>query len=107
MISPRIGSRLDGKKTVAALSISQRSPASAEIRIERRIVLIVSVPVTARRVRLPQFHKRSAHRLPVFIENASAHHDSLACRSSCVLRSQVRISGPHRGMAKYRSRPLG
>src|SRR5580704_12615392 len=57
MISPRVFPGSDCLELVAAFRIRQRMPATCEIRIERRTVLISTVKIASGRIGLPDFDK--------------------------------------------------
>src|SRR4030095_761270 len=59
IIPPRVGPWLDRNEFVASFPIRQRSPASAEIRIDRRVVLIQLVQVAPGGIGLPHFNQRA------------------------------------------------
>src|SRR5260370_25194078 len=55
MIAPRIRARLDRHEAVRAVRVRDHSSDTGEMRIERRLVLILGVSVAAGGVRLPNF----------------------------------------------------
>ena len=61
-VAPRVGAGLDGAEEVVAVRVGQRAAAAAEIRIDRRDVPVLLVPVAAAGVRLPDLDQRVAHR---------------------------------------------
>src|SRR2546427_755774 len=91
MILPRVLAGFYGDKTIAALGIGEHASAARKIRIERRAVLIHSVPIAARRVGLPNLHQRSGNGAPFFIQYAAAHDDAFAEGLAAVLVRQVII----------------
>src|SRR5208282_1011539 len=52
MIAPWIGARADGDEAVAALLVRQSLSPAGEVRIQRSIMLVILVEVTARGIRL-------------------------------------------------------
>src|SRR3546814_4867877 len=72
VIAPRIGAGLDGDEAVAALVVGDGAAIAGEIRIERRVMLVDGVAVTAGRIGLPQFDERARHRPTVFVEHTTA-----------------------------------
>jgi len=76
-------------KPVAALAIRHDPASPAEIRIERCIVLIDIVVVTAGGIALPDFHQRVGQRVAIFIQHLARDDDALAQCSPfiCFVRS--------------------
>jgi hypothetical protein len=58
MVTPRIGTRLDGGELITAFFIGDELAFADKIRIKRRIVLIDRMPITPGRICLPDFHQR-------------------------------------------------
>src|SRR5437879_11559047 len=100
MILPRVRAGFYGDKTIAALAIGEHASAAGEIRIERRAVLIHTMPIAPRRVGLPNLHQRSGNGAPLFIQYAAAHDDAFAEGFATVLVRQVIIVFAHGAMAQ-------
>ena len=100
MIFPRVGARFYGDKTIAALSVCEDTPAAREIRVERCTMLVHSMTVPARRVRLPNFNQRSGNGVSFFIQYAPAHDDAFSEGFPAVLVSQVIIVRTNVAMAE-------
>ena len=60
-VAPRVGARLDRAVEVVAVVVGQRAAAAAEIRVDRRDVAVLLVPVAAAGVRLPHLDQRIGH----------------------------------------------
>ena len=80
MIAPGILSRPNRHEAIPALRIGHRVAAAAEVRIERRIVLVALVQVASRGISLPDFYKRVANRPAIFVEHPPAQDNALADR---------------------------
>src|SRR3546814_12377870 len=93
VIAPGIGAGLDGDEAVAALVVGDGAAIAGEIRIERRVVLVDGVAVTAGRIGLPQFDQRARHRPDVFVEHtpASAHALPVTARKSVAMGKSVSL----------------
>ena len=63
--------------------------------IERRIVSVVLVPVTAGGIALPDLDQRVRHRAIVFVEDPAADDDALAKRVTGVLAREVAVFRPN------------
>ena len=75
---------------------------AGEMRIERRLVLVLGVSVAAGGIRLPNFDHGVGNRAAVFVEHAAGHDDSLAESVAAVEVRQVvfavvRSEDPARG----------
>src|SRR4030081_2044364 len=103
MIFPWICARLDREEAVTSFGIGDRASAAAEIRVERRVVVIVLVRITPGRIGLPDFDQRIGHGLAVFIEHASCDDYALAERLAGMLMRQVVVSCLDVFMAEYRT----
>src|SRR5262249_26719813 len=57
-VAPRVGAGLDGAKGVSPTGIGKGAPAAPEIRIERRQIAIVFVPIAPAGISLPELHQR-------------------------------------------------
>ena len=80
------------KRYRPSTSVSTR-PAAGEVRIERRVVLVVLVRVAAGGIRLPDFDQRVAHGAAVFVHHAPLDDDPLAERLAGVLAGQIGVGG--------------
>ncbi len=78
MIFPRVRAGSDGDETVAAVFVGKGASFTGEIRVERRIVLIVLVKIPAGGVGLPDFDECVADGTTIFIRNAAADCDAFA-----------------------------
>src|SRR5215472_9555277 len=67
MIAPRVCTGLDSCEGVPAIGIGYETSAAAKVWIERRVMLVGLVRVTACRIRLPDFDEGSADRAAVFV----------------------------------------
>src|SRR3954454_4793921 len=74
----RIGTGLDGTKTVASRRIRREARKAFEIGIDRRPVGVTRVPIFARSIRLPDIDARLRHRCAPTGEHATADVDELA-----------------------------
>src|SRR5258706_11713952 len=107
VVAPWVGTRLDRRKLVMSVFVGKRAATAGEIRVERRVVLIVDVPVAAGRVALPQFNQRMRNRPAVFVEHAPTHDDPFTERRARVLAREVVIVGPDIAMTEQRAGYLG
>ena len=93
MIAPRIRARLDGHEAIRAAIVGDHSADAGEVRIERRIVLILGVSVAAGGIRLPDFDHGVRNRAAIFVEHAAGHDDSLAESFAAVEVRQIVVAG--------------
>src|SRR5258706_7051132 len=103
MIAPRIRARLDGDEAVAAFLVGKHAAGAVKIRIQRRIVIVVPVPITSGRVALPDLDQGVRYRAGVLVEYASADDDAFAQRGGCVLPREIAVFRPDIIEAEYRS----
>src|SRR6516165_6862209 len=96
MVSPGIGARPDGDKTVAAFFIGECLAHARKIGIERRIMLIYLVQIAPGSVCLPDFNERIANRPVILIEQTPTDYDSLAERLALVLECKIKCPGRHK-----------
>jgi len=78
MIFPRVRAGPDGDESVAAVFVGEGTSFTGEIRVERRIVLIVFVKIPAGGVGLPDFDEGVADGTTIFIHNTAADRDAFA-----------------------------
>jgi hypothetical protein len=83
-----IGHRLDGAKTIAAVTAGGEPPIALKVGVQRALAAIARMVVAAKRVALPDFDAGSGQRLAAFIENAAVQIADLAARDA-VLPSNV------------------
>jgi len=93
MIFPRIGAGTNGDKAVAAFFVGEGASFTGEVRVERRVVLVVFVKIPASCVGLPDFDEGVADRPAVFIENSAADGDEFAEWLALVLAGQIERCG--------------
>ena len=86
VVAPRIGARLDRGEPVRAVSAGQAATEAREVRVDRRVVLLRLVDVTAGRVGLPDLDELARDRSSVTIDDAAADGDPLADRPAAVVR---------------------
>jgi len=89
MIAPRILARTNRDEAIAPLGVGDGLSGSSEVGVQRRIMLIDFVTVSARRIRLPDFHDGVCQRTAVFVEHSPAHDDAFAKRFPMVPKRQV------------------
>src|SRR5215831_531934 len=80
VVAPRVCARLDGDERVSAVVVRERAAATAEVRVERRAVLVDDVAVATGRVRLPDLDELAPERPTVRVEDATADDDPLSER---------------------------
>ena len=102
MVAPRIGARLDGHETVATFVVGEHATCAREVRIQRRTVIVVLVPVAARGIALPDFNQSVRNREPVVIEHATADDDALPEWIAAMLAGQIAVLRPHIVHAEHR-----
>ena len=61
-----------------AFIVGQQVAEAGKIWIERGVVLVDLVHVTASRIGLPYFNQRAPHRVAILVNDAAAHHNTLA-----------------------------
>src|ERR1700674_576391 len=79
-IAPRVGPRLDRAEEVGATVVGNAAPATAEVRIQRRDVMVIDMAIPAPGIRLPDFDQRTANRPRIVVENATMDDDPLTDR---------------------------
>jgi len=89
VIAPGIFAGLDGDETVAALVVGEGVAAAGEVGVERGLMLIAAVKITAGGVGLPEFDEGVRDRAAVFIEDAAADDDAFAEGFAGGLASEV------------------
>lgn len=92
VIAPGIRARFDGLEPVTSFSIGHYAPAAIEMRIERRVRLIVPMPVTSTGIGLPNFQQGIGNRLPILIDYAATHNDPRTDRLTRVCKSHIVIA---------------
>ncbi len=76
----RVGARLDGAQLERAAFVGHQARRAVEIRIGRRMVVVVGVDVAAGGIRLPDLHHRAADGRAVLVQHAHAQVHQLADR---------------------------
>ena len=89
MISPGVRAGTDGREAIAALGVRKRMSKTGEVRVERRVMLIVFVEIAAGRVGLPHFHESVRDGVTVFITHDTADDDAFALRFAGMLAREV------------------
>src|SRR4051812_18215901 len=89
MIAPGVSAGLDGDKTITSFTIGEDASTAGEIRVQRRIVIVLVVAIAAGGIGLPDLDQRFAHRPAVFFEHAAADDDALTYRRLQMLTRQV------------------
>ncbi len=108
MIPPRIRPRLNSHEPIAPLRIRHTPPRTTEIRVKRRRPSIPPMPITSRRVRLPDLNQRVTQRLTFGIAHHPEHDYPLANRLSRMLHGQIVIMlTQHQHRTKLRPCDLG
>ena len=107
MVLPRVGAGLDAEERVAALGVGHRAADPVEVGIEPRRPVVAGLPVTARRVGLPDLDQRVGHRFAVGVEHAAAHDDPLPDGLAVVLAGQVAVAVLDPALAEQRTGDLG
>src|SRR5471030_297854 len=106
VIAPGIGAGLDRHEAIVAAAIRHRPARAQEIGIERRLMIVRRMPVTARAVRLPHFHQRVRDGPAVLIENAPRHDDALALRRVRAVPRKIVVGFTDWVVAVERPRPF-
>src|SRR3954452_8791938 len=78
MITERIRAGLDRTKGIIAVLIGDHAPAPPEVRVDRRKIGIVLVPIAPTGVRLPYLHKRTRRATTGSVQHPAMHDDPLA-----------------------------
>src|SRR5690606_17186236 len=102
---PGIGPRLDGAKGIASVLVGDRASATAEIRIERRQIAVLLVPVAAAGIGLPELDQRSRYAEAALVHKPAVDDDALAER--CFARpgeivDQVVVQLAEQALPEYR-----
>ena len=100
MIAPWIRTRLDRHEAIRAVLVCDDSSDAREMRIERRIVLVLGMSIAAGGVRLPNFDRCARNRAAVFVKHAAGHDDSLAESLAAVEVRQVVFARVRRSRAQ-------
>jgi hypothetical protein len=87
MITPRVGARANGDESIETIGIRQRASGTGEIRVERRIVLITMMTVTASGIGLPHLDQAVRDGTTVLIHHAPANKNPLTNRLTGMLAS--------------------
>jgi hypothetical protein len=103
VITPRIGARFNGHKTVESVVVGQSSSRAGEVRIERGGVVVFRVRVSSRRIRLPNLDQAVRHGVAIPIHYSPAHNDALPQRFPRLLNRKVSIIWMNVGIAKDRA----
>src|SRR3989441_7415289 len=106
VIAPRIRAWLHRHETIHAALVGHDAPDAAEMRINRRIMLIDVMRVAAGGIRLPDLNERPTDRSGVFVKHPSGDDDPLAQRFAAVPATEVCISSAHGCAVETRSRDL-
>jgi hypothetical protein len=69
-------------------------------------VVVDTVRIAPRRVRLPDFHQRLRDRTPILVQHAAVKDDALPDRLATVLARQVSVRAAQAGVRKNRSGQL-
>src|SRR6202043_3980486 len=80
MVAPGIGAGLDRLEAIVPLGIAEHPADAAEMRVERRVVLVALVVIAPGRVGLPDLDHRVGDALSVLVEDRAGDDDALAHR---------------------------
>ena len=69
---------LDVRETIGAILVGDGSPAAAEVRVERREISFLLVPIAAAGVGLPELQQRTGDAVAALVEHAAIDEDALA-----------------------------
>ena len=108
-VRPRIGSRLDGAEGVRAVLAGDGAAAAAEIRVERRQIAFLLVPVAAAGIGLPDLQQRTGNADAALVEHAAVDDDARPDRRFARRREivdQVVVELAEHAMAEHRSGDL-
>ncbi len=96
------------RKVVVAGVVGQRAAAAAEIRIDRRQIGVLLVPVAAAGIGLPELDQRVRHAAAGLVEHAAVDDDALADGIAVlgVIADQVVVERPEIVVAEHRSGDL-
>src|SRR5271165_2101911 len=107
MILPGICSGANGDEAVVTSGVAEGMPAAGEVGVERRIVLISFVAITAGGVGLPDFDQSMRHGPAIFVQHAAAHDDAFAQRLAGMLAGKVASLHIRNGRVEHRASYLG
>ena len=102
MIAPRICTGLDGHESIISIGIGKNTTVAAEVRVERRIVLIAIVRVPSRCVGLPDFDQGIGNCPPILIDQAPRNDNALALRITGMLAREIGILRGNNAVAVHR-----
>lgn len=74
-----------------ALAVGEGPADAAEVRVERRQVAVVLVPVAPAGVGLPHLHQGVRDRLAVLVEDPAEHDDALALGQAAVVEVEQQV----------------
>src|ERR1700723_3779483 len=89
MVAPGVLAGADGHEAIAALRIGERMAGTREIWVQRSVVLIAFMQITAGRVRLPDLDQRIPHGASVFVYYSAADHNAFPERLARVLLGKI------------------
>src|SRR5690348_7350157 len=102
VIAPRIGAGLDRGEPIPPLIVGKDSALAAEVRIDRRVMLVRRMMIAAGGVRLPDLHNGARDRPAVLVGYAAMYDDAFAERRFSVNDRQI---GDRREMRRAEARP--
>src|ERR1700733_11606366 len=89
MVAPGVLARADGHEAIATLRIGERMAATREVWVQRSVVLVALMQITAGPVRLPDFDQRIPHGTSVFVYHSPAHHYAFPERLARMLLGEI------------------
>src|ERR1700719_5050180 len=104
VIAPRIGAGLDRGEPIPPLIVGKDSALAAEVRIDRRVMLVRRVLIAAGGIGLPDLDYRARDRPAILVGDAALHDDALAERRFPIDDRQI---GDRREMRGAEERPGG
>jgi hypothetical protein len=102
MIAPRVRPRLNRLEAISDFSVCHYSSRTGKVWIKRRVVRVHLMPVTSRRMGLPNLHKRISNRTSVLFKYAAMHLNPFAHRITSVMTGQMIAVFANNSMTKCR-----
>lgn len=101
MVSPRIGTGLDGDKAISPFCVGKCSSCAGKVWIERCRMIVSVMPVASGSIGLPNLNQSVPDRAAIFIQNAAGQDDPFSQRITIMLAGQIIIPFAYRLVPVY------